>query len=62
MMTVLGKEHYDLMANFEKLFKHRRLDKEDKAMWPKGVVYQDGEVNQLFLAYRHGYALGKVAL
>jgi hypothetical protein len=60
-MTLLGKEHHDLMANFEKLYKGRRLDREDKALWPQGVIYQDGEVNRLFEAYRHGYALGKAA-
>ena len=53
------KEHYDLMAQFERAFKHRRLDKEPKDFWPKGVIYQDGHVNELFLAYRQGYALGK---
>jgi len=25
---------------------------------PKGRVYQNGEVNNLFLAYRRGYSLG----
>lgn len=58
-MTLETKEHYDLMAQFEKEFHHRRLDKEDKSMWPKSVVYQNGETNELFLAYRRGYALGK---
>lgn len=56
---LLTKEHQDLIAMFDCEFKHRRLDKEDKALWPKGVIYQDGQVNELFLAYRKGYALGK---
>lgn len=58
---LLTKEHYDLMAMFEREFKHRRLDKEAKALWPKGVIYQDGHTNELFLAYRRGYAHGKTS-
>lgn len=57
-MTITSKEHYDLMAQFEQEFSHRRTDKEDKARWAKGNVYQDGTTNELFLAYRRGYALG----
>lgn len=56
---LLTKEHYDLMGQFEREFKHRRTDKEPKAYWPKGVIYQDGHTNELFLAYRRGYAMGK---
>jgi hypothetical protein len=55
------KEHYDLMAQFEKEFKHRRLDKEQKELWGSGNVYQDGHVNELFLSYRRGYSLGRVS-
>lgn len=54
-----SKEHYDLMAQFEKAFRGHRFDREAKEYWPKGHVYQDGHVNNLFLAYRMGYALGK---
>lgn len=50
-----NKEHYDLMDAFERCHSGR-MDKEDKALWPKGVIYQDGRVNELFQAYRHGYA------
>lgn len=57
-MKLLSQEHYDLMSQFERTFSGR-LDKEDKSLWPMGVVYQDGQVNELFKAYRHGYALGK---
>lgn len=53
------KEHLDLIAQFEKDLKPGRLDKEPKDMWPRGIIYQDGHVNLLFLAYRHGYAFGK---
>ena len=52
------KEHNDLMAAFEQQHSGR-LDKEDKALWPKGVIYQDGHVNELFLAFRRGYAFAK---
>lgn len=53
------QEHADLMAMFEREFKGRRLDRESKEMWPMGVIYQDGHVNELFLAYRRGYAYAK---
>lgn len=53
------QEHYDLMAMFEKEFKGRRLDRESKEDWARGHVYQDGHVNEFFLVYRNGYALGK---
>lgn len=56
------KEHYELMAQFDKEFKGARLDKETKDLWPKEIIYQDGRVNELFLAYRRGYAFGKVAI
>ncbi len=60
MGTMLhSQEHYDLMAQFEKEYKHYRLDKEPKSFWPRGIVYQSGEVNALFLAYSQGYAMGK---
>lgn len=59
---LLTKEHYELMAIFESEHKNRRLDREkDKKLWKKGAVYQDGHVNELFLAYRKGYALGTVS-
>ena len=54
------KEHYDVMAQFEQQFKHRRLDREkDKALWKIGQVYQDGQVNDLFGVFLRGYQLGK---
>lgn len=57
-MKVTSQEHYDLMTQFESEFRGNRLDREPKDMWPQGVVYQDGAVNELFKAYRRGYALG----
>lgn len=53
-------EHYELIAQFEKDCKGiGRLDKEDKTMWQRGNIYQDGRVNELFKVYRMGYAYGK---
>lgn len=53
------KEHYDLMAEFEKAYKGYRLDREQKELWPKGYIYADGVINRLFCAFRQGYVLGK---
>jgi hypothetical protein len=58
MSGLTSKEHYDLMAQFEKQFKGERLDREDKSHWPRGYVYQDGATNKLFLAFRQGAAYG----
>ena len=58
-MRVGSSEFYELVAMFDREYRGHRLDKEAKDMWPKGYVYQNGEVNQLFLAYRRGVALGK---
>lgn len=53
------QDHYDLMDQFEREFKgEARMDKEAKEFWSKGCVYQHGDLNKLFLAYRRGYALG----
>jgi hypothetical protein len=60
-MTLSGKEHYDLMAQFEKQYKGMRLDREkNKEIWRSGNIYENGETNALFLAYRMGYTLGKL--
>jgi len=58
-MLLNSKEHYDLMDNFDKIFKYEILDKEDKSLWLKGRIYQSGQVNSLFAAFRFGYAAGK---
>lgn len=60
-MTLFAQDHYDLIAMFEREFTGIRLDKEEKSMWPKGYIYQNGETNNLFLAYRKGYAFGRAA-
>lgn len=60
-MAIHDKEHYELMEQFEKNYKGRRFDKEPKELWGTlKRIYQDGLVNELFLAYRLGYSLGKV--
>lgn len=58
-MGLCSKDHYDLMEMFEREFASLRLDREDKAYWPKGNIYQNGETNSLFLAYRMGAAYGR---
>jgi len=59
-MTLFSREHYELIEMFEREFSGRK-DKEPKELWSKGVIYQDGMVNQMFLAYRKGYAMGRAA-
>jgi hypothetical protein len=58
-MMIGTKEHYDLLVEFEKMFKSERLDKEEKSLWKKQIVYQDGQVNQKYQAFILGYSLGK---
>lgn len=59
-MGLLSKEHYELMEQFEKEFYPMRFDRENKNLWAKGIIYQDGNVNNLFKAFRLGYSLGKI--
>ncbi len=58
-MTLFSSDHYDMMAMFEKEFSSFRLDREDKEFWPQGNVYQSGETNNLFIAYRKGATYGR---
>ena len=53
-------EIYSVMEEFEKIA-DGRFDKEDKAMWKKGQYYEDGQVNNFFKMYLHGYMGGKCA-
>lgn len=55
---LMSKEHYELIAAFERSHKER-FDKEDKSLWPKGIIYQDGRVNDMFLSFRHGFVYAK---
>lgn len=58
-MELFDKEHHELLQQFEKDFYFLRLDREkDKNLW-KNYVYESGETNNLFKAYRLGYSLGK---
>lgn len=57
-MQIHTQEHIDLMAMFEREHSGRK-DKEPKNLWPMGRIYQDGQINKLFLAYRKGYALAR---
>jgi len=44
-MMIGTKEHYDLLNMFERsIAKHHRKEREDKSLWKKGVIYQDGNV------------------
>ena len=56
-----SSEHASIIAQFEKDMKVRGgyATKEGKALWSRGAVYCHGETNNLFLAYRFGYAFGK---
>lgn len=58
-MKLNDKEHYDLMAQFEKTYSYLRLDREKNFDYQKiGQLYESGETNELFKAYRAGYAFG----
>lgn len=57
-MQIHTAEHIEMIKDFEKKFPGRH-DKEPKEMWHKGVIYQNGEMNTLFLAYRMGYAAAR---
>lgn len=54
-------EHDELISQFERDFRITggRARKEPKELWKSGHLYCHGETNELFLAYRIGYAYGK---
>lgn len=58
-MQIHTQEHIDLIAMFEREHSGGRFDKEPKNFWSMGHIYQDGQLNELFLAYRRGYALAR---
>lgn len=58
-MTLLGKDHYEMIEFFERTITGYRLDKEPKELWSKGIIYQHGELNQLFKVFRQGVAYGQ---
>ena len=59
-MTIGSKEHDDIIKSFEKVFYQLRLEKEEKELWRKGLVYQSGETNSLYKAFIHGYSEGRI--
>lgn len=61
-LTIKSAEFYDLLEMFERIYSHMRLDRETQEFWSKGQIYQSGETNNLFIAYRHGYVFAKAAL
>ena len=57
-MKANSKEHFEMMAFFEKEHKSMRLDKEPKELWSKGNIYQNGETNAAFVSFRFGVSYG----
>ena len=61
-MLLESKEHYELIEQFEKDVPYRgRFDKEPKELWKKGIIYQDGETNKMFVCFRLGVSYGLFA-
>jgi hypothetical protein len=59
-MQIHTREHYELMEQFERTFKHLpTAQKEPKELWAKGHIYAHGATNEAFITYRHGYAFGR---
>ena len=58
-LKAFGKEHYELMDQFERDYKHCGTSRESKEFWKIGAFYQNGQVNELFKAYSKGYAFHK---
>jgi hypothetical protein len=57
-MQLHTKEHGEMIKQFEKHFPGRH-DKEHKDMWPKGVIYQNGEMNNMFKVFCVGYSVAR---
>lgn len=61
------KEFYEVMEVFEKnapslvSFGSQGLNREDKDNWERGYYYSDGNVNNAFKMFLHGYSLGKIS-
>jgi len=61
-----SKEFHEAMDQFERDLKRQtsiplRFEREDRVLWPKGIVYQDGRTNDAFTAYRWGYAFAEAS-
>jgi len=59
-MTIGSKEHYEILEMFEKNFSNHRLDKEPFDLWKKGIIYQNGETNNLYKAFILGYSFARI--
>lgn len=54
------KEHCEVMRQFQKDFKLEPTPRlEHRSLWKSGFIYCHGATNNLFMAYRMGYAFGK---
>lgn len=63
-MNIGSKDHYEAIAMFDKIVQASptlrvRLEKEDRAIWAKGRVYQDENANVAFAAFLQGVAWGR---
>lgn len=58
-MQIHTQEHYEIIEAFERLKLGVRYDKEPKSLWLKSNIYQCGETNKLFIAFRHGYSAAR---
>ena len=58
-MNLNSKDHYEMMEFFERQFPHFRLEHEPKEIWARGNIYQSGEANAAFIAFRAGVAYGQ---
>lgn len=56
-------QHHEMMLAFERQSKvlpaSLRFDREPRSFWANGNIYQDGQTNLLFLAYRLGHTEGR---
>lgn len=63
-MKIGSKEFYDMMDNFENnknnLPYTGSFEREDKSMWVRGQIYQDGKTNSFFQCFMLGYQLGRL--
>jgi hypothetical protein len=56
-----SKEHYELMEAFERFFGYKNPSRcKDEPYKSKGCVYDNGEINKEFQAFRMGYVYGKL--
>ena len=57
-MTVGTKEHYEMMAAFEKILGYSPK-KESQDQHAKGHIYCNGEINTQFKMFSAGYSFGR---